>query len=48
MALDVEEVVDSRMDGEESLRGRRRFEPTKVYEHVTGGVGEVGSAAVKT
>jgi hypothetical protein len=27
MALDVEEVVDSRMDGEESLRGRGRFEP---------------------
>ena len=26
MALDVEEVVDGRMDGEESLRGRGRFE----------------------
>ena len=27
MALDVEEVVDGRMDGEEPLRGRGRFEP---------------------
>ena len=27
MALDVEEVVDDRMDGEEPLRGRGRFEP---------------------
>ena len=27
MALDVEEVVDGRMGGEEPLRGRGRFEP---------------------
>ena len=27
MALDVEEVLDGRMDGEEPLRGRGRFEP---------------------
>ena len=29
MALDVEEVVDGRMDGEEPLRGRGRFEPLR-------------------
>ena len=30
MALDVEEVVDGRMDGEEPLRGRGRFERVRV------------------